>query len=120
MSSISTQGSSGPRSPDQSDVPDGIYLLVCLRFFIALVGLLVALESFIEGRVLFGTGLLLLVVAEAAILYGLLRLRPWALLITVVLVAVETLYNLFTINLLGAIIGGGIIAYLASVSDRFN
>ena len=76
MSSISTRGSSGPRSTDQSDVPDGIYLLVCLRCFIALVALLVALESFIDGRALFGTGLLLLVVVEAAILYGLLRLRP--------------------------------------------
>ena len=116
----SASGGSGSNSPsfdgasDEPTVPTGIKLISVLRLlFDALLGL-VGLALLSESPL--GVLILVLVVLDVAVVYGLLTLQHWGWTWAVVLGALNVVLTLLPPNasLIGALIGALITMYIVS------
>lgn len=122
-SSPSNRPSSSPsRSGSQSNrnVPLGIYVIVLLGGITSVLGFIPIFAIMAQGPFVLGLLLLVLNVAQLAVLVGLVRLRSWAFIWTLILYGLSALTSLFRADILGFLIALLIIAYLFSKAEYFD
>lgn len=101
--------------------PLGVTVLALLGIGAGVLQLLGGLGSFGVGPlgVLGGTLGIAFALGQIATLVALLRLRRWALVVTLIVVGISALGSLFSVQLLPLLLDGIVAAYLLSVADRF-
>ncbi|MEZ3143790.1 hypothetical protein [Halobaculum sp. MBLA0143] len=102
--------------------PLGVTVLALLGIGAGVLQLLGGLGSFGFGPVglLGGTLGVAFALGQIATLVALLRLRRWALVVTLVVVGLSAVASLLSVQLLALLFDGIVAAYLLSVADRFD
>ena len=95
-------------------------IIVGLGFLSALLGVFGALALFGHGAPGWGLLILLLVIGQVIVLYGLLKLRAWALALALVFYGLGILVDLVQLDVLGVVIGIVIVTYLLLIAERFD
>jgi len=103
-------------------VPLGVVLLAALGIVTGVLQLLGGLGSFLSGPLGFlgGTVGVVFAIGQIVTLVSLLRLRRWALTVTLLVIGVGALASLVSGQLLGLLLEGVVATYLLSVADRFD
>ena len=102
--------------------PLGVTLLALLGIGAGVLQLLGGLGSFGFGPlgVIGGTLGVVFALGQIATLVALLRLRRWALAVTLIVVGIDAVGALFSLQLLSLLLDGIVAGYLLSVADRFE
>jgi hypothetical protein len=111
-------------------LPLGVIVIAAVGIVGALLELLSGLGSIGAGvgGLLGGSGLgiavgvftIMLAVVKLFVLVNLLRLKRWAWFVTVVVFGLDTLFSLVTLNVIGALFAGILLAYTYSVRGHFQ
>jgi hypothetical protein len=103
-------------------VPLGVVLLAALGVVTGVIQLLGGLGSFLSGPLGFlgGTVGVAFAVGQILTLVSLVRLRRWALTVTLLVIGLGALASLVSGQLLLLLVQGVVAGYLLSVADRFD
>ena len=103
-------------------VPLGVVLLAAAGIVTGVLQLLGGLGSFVSGPLGFlgGSVGVAFAVGQIVTLVSLLRLRRWALTVTLLVVGLGAVASLLSGQLLLLLVQGVVAGYLLSVADRFD